>query len=246
MSEKNRTDKSKNKLLLILIGIIIALVLTLIIILAILMPKKDAVPASLGDAVNELETTSLTSIELSKLTEQVGELTTQKYYYKDIYEEKTEKDGFFGSEELTLIVYEGTIHAGIDLNEIDYEIDNEAQKIMVSLPELKILSHEFENDKVKSYDVKKKMFSKGLSYEDSAQKFDEIKKLKEEAVLEDEEFLESVMEDTKTALTSFFTISDLTKDYEIEFIENIPEKTTTKTENSTDTTLDDETNSEDE
>lgn len=219
MSEKKKMDKSnpKNILLLILIVIIIALVITLVIILAIFMPKKTTVPASLESALNELETTSLTSIELFKLTEQVGELTTQKYYYKDIYEEKVEKDGLFSSEELTLIVYEGTIHAGIDLTEINYDIDNEAMKIIVSLPEIKILSHEFNNDKIKSYDVKKKMFDKGLSYEDSAQKFDELKQLKEEAVLKDEEFISSVMEDTRTALTSFFTISDLTKDYTVEF-----------------------------
>ena len=238
MSEKNRTDKSKNKLLLI--GIIILL----FIILAIFIPKKGINFALLN--INKSKNTSLTTMELFKLTEQVGELTTQKYYYKDIYEEKTEKDGFFSSEELTLIVYEGTIHAGIDLTKIDYEIDNEAKKIIVSLTEIEIFSNNLDNDKVKSYDVKKNIFSKGISYEDSAQKFEELKNLKNAAVLDDEDFLKSAMEDTKTTLTNFFTISDLTKDYTVEFIESTPKKTNTKTENTTDTTLDDGNNSEDE
>lgn len=220
--------KSKrNNLVMILIGIIAVLVIA-VVILVLIRPKADAVPASLEDAANELEENKmLTTIELSKLTEQVSELTTQKYYYKDIHEEKVEKEGLFSSEKLTLIVYEGTIHAGINLEEVDYKIDNEAKKITVILPEPKILSHEFDSDKVRSYDVKKKAFSKELSYEDSAKKFNELEKIKEEAVMQDEEFLKSVVEDTKTTLTNFFTISDLTKDYTVDFIENLPEQKAT-------------------
>ncbi|MDE5754728.1 MAG: DUF4230 domain-containing protein [Oscillospiraceae bacterium] len=209
-------EKKKNNSTKILVGVILVLVIA-VVILVVTRPKTNAIPAALQDAFSKVESSTLTTVELSKMTEQVGELITQKYYYKDIHEDKKEKDGIFDSEELTLIVYEGVIYAGIDLKEVDYEINNEAKKIMVHLPAIKIISHNFDDDNIQSYDVKKKIFSKGLSYEDSAKKFDELKKLKEEAVMKDEEFLSSVRADTEKTLTNFFHVSDSTKDYTIEF-----------------------------
>ncbi|MDE5769887.1 MAG: DUF4230 domain-containing protein [Oscillospiraceae bacterium] len=217
-------EKLKKHSLKICITIIAVLIIALVIVIMVLKPKKaDTVPASLQGVFEELETTTLTTIELSQLTEQVGELTTQKYYYKDIHEETKEKEGFFDSEEQTLIVYEGVIHAGVDLQEIAYELDNTAKKIYVVLPEPKILAHEFDNNSVKSYTVKKGIFSKEPSYEASAQKFEELQQIKEEAVMEDEEFLKSVITDTETTLTEFFKVSDLTKDYTVEYVESMPE-----------------------
>lgn len=211
MEEKKRNNSTK-----ILVGVILVLVIA-VVILVVTRPKTNAIPAALQDAFSKVESSTLTTVELSKMTEQVGELTTQKYHYKDIHEDKKEKDGIFDSEELTLIVYEGTIHVGIDLQKVNYEINNEAKKITVHLPATEILNHEFDDNKVQSYDVKKKIFSKGLSYEDSAKKFKELQQIKEEALMQDEEFLSSVRADTEKTLTDFFHVSDSTKDYSIEF-----------------------------
>ena len=210
-------EKKKHALIIKILSGFIAVLAIAIVILIITRPKPDVVPDYLQGAVDELMTTPLTTVTLSKMTEQVGELTTKKYYYRDIHEDKKEKENFFDSEELTLIVYAGMIHAGIDLQKVTYEIDPEAKTITATLPQPEILAHEFDNSKVRSYDVKKSIFNKGKSYQDSAQKFEELKQIKEEALLKDEAFWQSVKADTETALTNFFQASDLTKYYTIQF-----------------------------
>lgn len=92
----------------------------------------------------------------------MGELATQEYYFTQVeqFSDKKKLKGIsipFTSSSYT-ISYDGTIKAGIDFAAI--EVEEEGDKIIVTIPKAKILSTELDDNSFKVYDEKSSVFNK--------------------------------------------------------------------------------------
>ncbi|SFX12626.1 DUF4230 domain-containing protein [Ruminococcus sp. XPD3002] len=163
---------------------------------------------------------ALTSITLDEILEPASELVSLKYCYTDadIYEKNKEWKGMtvpFTTDKV-VFTYSGTISAGIDISEVKYEIINDAKRIIVTLPEAKVLSHEMDEKGFKFYDVKKSVFTQ-TSLDDYTALMAELKEAKEKKLKEDGEFFKEVEENAQSVLENFLTVSEATKDYTVTF-----------------------------
>ncbi|WP_432408971.1 DUF4230 domain-containing protein [Wukongibacter sp. M2B1] len=118
--------------------------------------------------VNTHETISVSTIE-EKIA-RISELAVLKYNYKDIatFQDVKKMNGINlpFSEKSFIIVYSGYVKAGIDLSNIDVEIDQKNEKsVRVKLDKAKIIDNVINEDDAKVYDEKSNIFNK-LSLED--------------------------------------------------------------------------------
>ncbi len=151
-----------------------------------------------------------------------GELVSYKYFYTDAGTyEKSQK--FTDSDivipfttDKTIYTYSGTINAGIDMDEIEYDVDNEKKDIIVYLPEPKVLSHELDESSFKTYDVKKSIFTSS-ELTDYAQFVGELKKSEEEKLNGNREFWDQLEKNTEKTIKSLLTADDKIDEYHISF-----------------------------
>lgn len=209
--------KSQNKLLKPLIIVSGILVVIILIFVSVLVGKgiaeKKAREAAKEDNV-------LTSATVMKAIESAGELTTTKYYYQSIERYEDHKEVFgkklpFTTEE-SLYTYDGVINAGVDISKSKCSVDEASKKIEIKLPKPQILSHEIDQNSFKFYDVKDAVFN-----ETDLDKFTGqtavLKEAKEEELLKDDEFNETVISNAETTLKGFLTFSQEMKDYDVIF-----------------------------
>lgn len=216
----NLKKQGGNQWIMIGVTALVSIGLTAGIIIGVQNAGNKKVPKEMEEFIQEGEET-FTVQELENMIESVSELITEKYHYREVG--KDEKEGTKvgkltvpGTAELTLIIYSGTISAGIDVSEIECDIDQEKKSITITMPEPKIVAHEIDESSIESYDVKSAVFSK-KSYQDYAEKIAEFKETKIEELTEDGTFFDSVKEGAQETLTTLLTASALTKDYEIVF-----------------------------
>lgn len=82
------------------------------------------------------------------------ELTTTKYMYTNAGAFENQND-FYGwkvpfTRKEFIVSYDGRIHAGVNLEEVDVIVSETT--IQVTLPEVKILSHEIDTESLKVFD----------------------------------------------------------------------------------------------
>ena len=104
------------------------------------------------------------------------------------------------------------------LNQVTFEVDNEAMTITVSLPPVFILSHEVDEQGFKAYEVKNSIFTE-TKIADYSALMGQLKMKKADELLKNEEFMTSAKEEAKKVITSFLNASTLSKDYKIVFKE---------------------------
>ncbi len=163
---------------------------------------------------------ALTMITLEEILKPASELVSMKYCYTDadIYEQSKSAFGVkvpFTTDKV-VFTYSGIISAGIDISEVKYQIDDTDKRITITLPEPKILSHQMNEKDFKFFDVKNSIFTE-TNLEDYSDLMGELKEQKEKQLSEDEEFFDSVTENTQNVLKDFLTVSDKTKDYTVVF-----------------------------
>ncbi|SHK57123.1 DUF4230 domain-containing protein [Tepidibacter formicigenes] len=131
----------------------------------------------------------------------IKELATTKYYYSNIIAFKENKKiqdiKIPFTQKSFLIKYEGTIKAGVDIENIEI-LENKKEKIKIKLSKPKILNHNIDEKNIYIYDEKNSLFNK-LSIKDV---FNEISKEKEniEKKLIEDGFLEEASKNTKLLL----------------------------------------------
>ena len=112
---------------------------------------------------------------LKSEVKQINELATYRYDYREIIDSVTSKKKFvaLSLNKRFIMTFDGTIKAGIDLNDVDYEISNDNPvTVTVKIPEATILSHEDNNAKT--------VYEEGLKSEGLGQiRNSEIQKKKE-------------------------------------------------------------------
>lgn len=131
--EQKNTKKKK--------GGILKWVLLFIFFMAIGFAAKYYGPSLIGEE-RTIETT-----QLRAEIKEINELITLKYSYREVIEKK---DNSFFSETF-IAVFDGTIKAGIDLDKVDYEVENgdsdSGRTVNVYIPKATILSHEDSGNK---------------------------------------------------------------------------------------------------
>lgn len=143
--------------------------------------------------------TEITSELVGNRLEQAKELTTTKYFYTNTASFENQRKFYNWNLPFTtkkfIVSYDGVIHVGIDLSAIDVKVQD--QTIDVTLPEVKILSHDIDSDSVKVFDEEASIFNK-MTVDDYANFTNEQKKASEEA--KDKGLLEAAKQNTERTI----------------------------------------------
>ncbi len=139
----------------------------------------------LGKKVGAIqEKPKITSEALQEQIEKVKELTTSKYHYTNMaaFENQSELYGIKIplTQKKFILSYDGMIFAGLDLSDID--INYNSEKIVVSLPKIKILAHEIDDNSIKIFDEKSSIFNP-IKILDYSNLHNDQKKLMEEKAI---------------------------------------------------------------
>ena len=136
-------------------------------------------PTIPDDKIKPDDKTEISVVALQNAIMPVGELITLKYFYTDAYTVsrkliRTKIDLPFNTDKI-LYKYTGVISAGIDINEIDFSVDNTKREITITIPKGQIMHHDLDDDSFRSYDIKNSVFV-DTDFND----FNEIKKSSKE------------------------------------------------------------------
>lgn len=181
-------------------GLIASLIIAIILIGGSIYVKNNFVPK---------EETLISSETVESSLKEAKELTTLKYHYKNIasFENSQEFQGFklpFTTKRF-LYTYAGVIHAGVDLDKVKVDVNNEDKSISVSLPKSKILSHDIDEKSVMFYDEKNSIFNP-LDLEDYSNfRKEEEAKVEKEAI--DKGLLDEAYEQSKKAVEDILNIN---------------------------------------
>ena len=154
MEEQKEKKKSKLQLMPVMKWCVAGAVVIIVLIVGVLV---------LGTFGKKNEMEVITKTTLEKIVN-VSELSTYEVIYngvaKVMNEKKPEKVDYY-------VAYEAKVKAGIDFEQIDIAVDDEAKKISVTLPEVKItdtevkaesLEYIFENDKANTETVSQQAY----------------------------------------------------------------------------------------
>lgn len=98
----------------------------------------------------------------------IGELATQSGYFTvvNVIDDSVELWGWSVplTESKYIFSYDGTVKAGLDFSKLKYKVNELTKEIVVSLPEVEILSVELQEDSLEIYDESHNIFTPlGLS-----------------------------------------------------------------------------------
>jgi hypothetical protein len=107
---------------------------------------------------------------------------------------------------------------GINMDHV--EIYVQQQNLYITIPEIKILSHETKTSEI-GFQTKNPFFQNDLN--DFNEKLEEKKSIKEREILQDEKLIEKVYDDLKRKITdSLRLIPNIRKKFEINFKTEMP------------------------
>ena len=160
--------------------------------------------------------TEITSELVGNRLEQAKELTTTKYFYTNTASFENQRKFYNWNLPFTtkkfIVSYDGVIHVGIDLSAIDVQVQD--QTIDVTLPEVKILSHDIDSDSVKVFDEEASIFNK-MTVDDYANFTNEQKKASEEEA-KDKGLLEAAKQNTERTIKEILNMDPtIQKNYTI-------------------------------
>ena len=165
----------------VIIGIVAAFVSITIAVLAFLYAKTltenkklsarlelmDIVitpPSSENNPIIVDEKSVVTSTQIKAQLNSVKKLITKEYIYTGAAKQEANKKWIFGwdmpfSDTTLVIMYDGTIIAGVDLNKINPAINEETRTITILVPKATILSHDLPQETIRIVDQKESLFN---------------------------------------------------------------------------------------
>ncbi len=181
--------------------------------------EAESIDVTAGDVI-EGENFILTISQLEDVLEPACDLITTKYYYTDADSYENYKE-IYGvkiplTTEKVVFTYSGVISIGIDLSAVVYEIDNKLQTITIQLPEISVLSNEIDADSFEYHYVSNAVFNT-TEMEDYTELISTLKQQKAEEIAENTELKNQALENTKQIFKQLLSMSDMTKDYTIQF-----------------------------
>lgn len=151
--------------------------------------------------------------------EDIGELATQSAYVTEVNVTEDARD-LFGIEipftqSKTIFSYDVVIKAGIDFSEIDYNVDDTAKTINITLPECKILSNEIKTDSFKLYHEAESLFTP-ITVEDINASISNLTADAEKTAL-DNGILDEARANAETIMKGFFAQQYNLEEYTVTF-----------------------------
>lgn len=225
-TEKRGVDKSVLTIAVVVLAALVILLLQHMILshMAAARAEKEY-QRGLDEAKATVETVevspeiTLEAATLRELVAATGKLTAYEYFYTDVGTyEKSQK--LFNTDialpfttDKTLYTYSGKIGAGIELGQIVFEVDNDKKTITATFPEPKILFHEMGKE-FEFYDVMKAAFSQS-NFNDFEEFRGALMEKQEEKLKNNQDFWESVKENSETVVKGLVTASGQIDDYTI-------------------------------
>ena len=210
----------------VIIGIVAAFVSITIAVLAFLYAKTltenkklsarlelmDIVitpPSSENNPIIVDEKSVVTSTQIKAQLNSVKKLITKEYIYTGAAKQEANKKWIFGwdmpfSDTTLVIMYDGTIIAGVDLNKINPAINEETRTITILVPKATILSHDLPQETIRIVDQKESLFN-DISL-DEYNKFVASEKPKREQDAIDRGLLTEATNEAKMAIEEFLQI----------------------------------------
>lgn len=179
--------------------------------------KKETIVA---DATIADETSLLTISTVEEIVERAGDLVTTRYSYKDADSSENYKEikGIklpFTSNKV-VFTYCGTVGLGMNLNDVEYTIDNEARSIEITLPEIGIVFNEIDYGSFEVPYESKPLFNRN-DLKDYTEMIDTLQEKKAETVMNDEELITTATKNAQDTIKGFLLSADATKDYDVSF-----------------------------
>ena len=210
----------------VIIGIVVAFVSITIAVLAFLYAKTltenkklsarlelmDIVitpPSSENNPIIVDEKSVVTSTQIKAQLNSVKKLITKEYIYTGAAKQEANKKWIFGwdmpfSDTTLVIMYDGTIIAGVDLNKINPAINEETRTITILVPKATILSHDLPQETIRIVDQKESLFN-DISL-DEYNKFVASEKPKREQDAIDRGLLTEATNEAKMVIEEFLQI----------------------------------------
>lgn len=130
--------------------------------------NMELTPEDKPDGIIKEADQVITSDTVNEQLNSLGELVTVEYLYTnaDKYENQNQVSVHKWNINLPfttksfLLAYDGRIKAGVDLQDVQIDIDENSHKITVILPKSEITSHEISEDDIRVFDEKDSVFNK--------------------------------------------------------------------------------------
>lgn len=160
-NKKSSGIRISAKVLLIIVLILIIAVMAVVMIMQNMnqtIEKQSQEITELLDQAVVLEKVNktVTVDELAFEINKIGELATIEYVYTNAGKFT---DGEWLAKKSFIARWDGVIKAGINLDNINYDIDESDKTITVTLPKAEILSHEVDTDNFETLDESKNIFN---------------------------------------------------------------------------------------
>lgn len=160
----------------------------------------------LSDPIVQYEVASReVTIDLIKSEiDDIGELATVEYFYTDAgkFEDAAKifgKDIPFSFTTKSFIAkWDGIIKAGVKIDKITVEINDDVKEIIIHMPQAEILSHEVDNDSIETLDEKNGLFNPVKV--DDVREFDGISKTAMEERAIENGILDKAFENAKNII----------------------------------------------
>lgn len=184
-------------------AMILLVVLAAVFFLGAHMGKQESSPTAEINA-----DPIITSDLLGQQLRTVQELVTVEYHYTNMGKFENQAD-FYGwkvpfTSKSFIVSYDGIIKAGVDLSEVEPEVDDLDHTITITLPKSEIMSHEIPEDSIEVFDETHNIFNQ-ITIED----YTDFTKDQKEAVMQkaiDNGLLTSADEKARESVESFLTL----------------------------------------
>ena len=133
--------------------------------------EKEELNNKLEELLNVKETVPVITRELlDQEISSLSELVTKKYWYRNATQKDEAKEWLWGtampfSDIQFVALYDGYIKAGIDLQDVKFNIDQSSKTITITMPKSKILDHNIPQETINVLQVKNNLFN-SVSFND--------------------------------------------------------------------------------
>ena len=166
------------------------------------------------------EKTQVSSETVEMELKNIGELATHAGYYTNVQVIKSSRQIFGVDIPLTqsqfIFSYDGVVKAGVDFADIEIGVDEGRGQIVVTLPEIKVLSNEIDLDSLEIYDESNNIFHP-LNIDDINVSLIEMQEESEAKAIENG-LLESARENAEALLRGMLAGFYDAQRYAIEFV----------------------------
>ena len=162
---------------------------------------------------------TITSRTLKLGLENIGELATQVGYYTNVQVISSSREVFGIDVPFTqnkyVFSYDGIVKAGIDFEQVKVDVNELQKRITVSMPEVRVLSNEIDEESLEVYDETKNIFNP-LKLDDVNLSLIELKQQSEATSIENG-LLENARDNAELLIRGFLEGSFDLQKYEIVF-----------------------------